>query len=412
LKELSGNFEIEKGGEKQMKKEIVSLLLFLMVMSLLTFSIPQTAKAEETCYLDIHSNRGHSSVYPHTGLYEYPCGSDVFVTAFPTEDYDFWYWEINNEYSYSNPVRIRLDGNYIVRAFFKYNITIEAISVLGFQEENIEFKMWNWIVGSTPYSLHNLTTGLQVTMPYMVPINSSRFLIFIGWSTGSLVQKIPIGNNGFYTAFYIVSPMMPLIGDVNLDDIVDMTDLGMIAMAYGSSLRWNPPDPRYHPALDIDSHPCCYCVSCSCRCYSDELIDMTDLGIAGMHYGDELIETHCNYCHGPPGSGGDGSLVCGLFEGNNTGLAVFDEEWYWFNCGGVGEESHAYLTIYNTNGGVYELYVKDGQLPYECPQSTDICVPEGVEYMMYCTEDSNYWVLARRVSGPPGFKITLDCVFR
>jgi len=71
--------------------------------------------------------------------------------------------------------------------------------------------------------------------------------------------------------------------------------------------------------------------------------------------------------------------------------------------------ARAYLTIYNTNGGVYELCVKYHQEPNECPQSTDICVSEGTQYMMEIFDDDLYWVLARRLSGPAGFKIELYC---
>jgi len=61
-----------------------------------------------------------------------------------------------------------------------------------------------------------------------------------------------------------------LVGDVDGNLIVDMTDIGLVAMAYGSSEG----DPPYEPRLDINS---------------DGIVDMTDLGMVAQNYGNTAI---------------------------------------------------------------------------------------------------------------------------
>jgi len=58
-----------------------------------------------------------------------------------------------------------------------------------------------------------------------------------------------------------------IAGDINGDCVVDMTDLGWIAYAYGAT----PDDPEWNPNADISN---------------DNLIDMTELGTVAMHYGE------------------------------------------------------------------------------------------------------------------------------
>lgn len=116
---------------------------------------------------------------------------------------------------------------------------------------------------------------------------------------------------------------------------------------------------------------------------------------------------NCNYCI--EGSGGNTSMACGLYEDWNEGKALSDEEWYWFNCFSVGGISRAEFLINSTNGGMYELCVKEYQDPDQCPQSTDICHPVEELFTIDQFGDENYWILAHRISGPAGYKIYLDC---
>jgi len=58
-----------------------------------------------------------------------------------------------------------------------------------------------------------------------------------------------------------------LVGDINADGIVDITDIYLIALAFGAM----PPDPRYNPNLDI---------------IYDGIIDISDIYTAAIHFGE------------------------------------------------------------------------------------------------------------------------------
>jgi len=62
--------------------------------------------------------------------------------------------------------------------------------------------------------------------------------------------------------------MVAIIGDLNADGIVDIEDIYLIALAYGSKLG----QPSYKPNLDINS---------------DAIIDIEDIYITALHYGEK-----------------------------------------------------------------------------------------------------------------------------
>lgn len=57
------------------------------------------------------------------------------------------------------------------------------------------------------------------------------------------------------------------IGDLNGDDIVDMTDIGLVCKAYVTT----PQDWLWNPFCDLKG---------------DEIVDMTDIGIVCLHFGE------------------------------------------------------------------------------------------------------------------------------
>jgi len=61
--------------------------------------------------------------------------------------------------------------------------------------------------------------------------------------------------------------IVAMVGDINADGIVDITDIYLIALAFGAM----PPDPRYDPNLDI---------------IYDDIIDISDIYTAAIHYGE------------------------------------------------------------------------------------------------------------------------------
>jgi parallel beta-helix repeat protein len=67
--------------------------------------------------------------------------------------------------------------------------------------------------------------------------------------------------------FPLMTPYVGLVGDVNADGIVDIADIYLIALAYGTM----PGQPGYNLNLDINS---------------DGIIDIADIYIAALHYGE------------------------------------------------------------------------------------------------------------------------------
>ena len=61
--------------------------------------------------------------------------------------------------------------------------------------------------------------------------------------------------------------IIAMVGDINADGIVDISDVYLIALAFGAM----PPDPRYNSNLDI---------------IYDEIIDISDIYIAAIHFGE------------------------------------------------------------------------------------------------------------------------------
>lgn len=55
---------------------------------------------------------------PPSGIHEYVEGTEVEVTAYPNEGYQFDYWEIDGVKETSNPVIILMDKNYTILAIF------------------------------------------------------------------------------------------------------------------------------------------------------------------------------------------------------------------------------------------------------------------------------------------------------
>jgi len=62
--------------------------------------------------------------------------------------------------------------------------------------------------------------------------------------------------------------IIAIVGDINADGIVDIEDLYLIALAYGTT----PGHPRYNPNLDVNC---------------DGIIDIEDIYVAALHYGEK-----------------------------------------------------------------------------------------------------------------------------
>ena len=120
-------------------------------------------------------------------------------------------------------------------------------------------------------------TTLIATIPNMPIVRSTSETITIAWNTTGFAKgnytlkaetppvagEIMINDNTLTDGWVIVA----LLGDINADGIVDISDIYLIALAFGAM----PPDPNYDPNLDI---------------VYDEIIDIADIYTAAIHFGE------------------------------------------------------------------------------------------------------------------------------
>jgi len=78
-----------------------------------------------------------------------------------------------------------------------------------------------------------------------------------------VLREKDLADNTLTDGWVIVA----LVGDINADGIVDITDIYLIALAFGAM----PSDPRYNPNLDI---------------VYDGIVDISDIYTAAIHYGE------------------------------------------------------------------------------------------------------------------------------
>jgi hypothetical protein len=85
------------------------------------------------------------------------------------------------------------------------------------------------------------------------------------WPTG---QEVPTLKNGTFS--YSMPVLTKLVGDVNKDGIVNMTDVDIVVEAFGSFKEGDKVHPRYNIDADLNG---------------DGVIDMGDIIIVLVHFG-------------------------------------------------------------------------------------------------------------------------------
>jgi len=78
-----------------------------------------------------------------------------------------------------------------------------------------------------------------------------------------VLDETDITDNTYEDGWIVIA----LVGDINADGIVDISDIYLIALAFGAM----PPEPRYDPNLDI---------------IYDQIIDISDIYTAAIHFGE------------------------------------------------------------------------------------------------------------------------------
>lgn len=115
-------------------------------------------------------------------------------------------------------------------------------------------------------TVSNLVAGMEknVTIRWnttnVTPCHNYRI-----WAEASVVQgEIDFANNQFIDGYIKIKTI--LVGDVNLDGVVDITDLATVGRSYGAKIG----DSRYAPERDINH---------------DGFINIIDLALIGVNFG-------------------------------------------------------------------------------------------------------------------------------
>jgi hypothetical protein len=135
----------------------------------------------------------------------------------------------------------------------------------------------------TPYSAEKNATfqiaggGLSATSLTTPNVPSVNIDSTTNGSYSLAFQIYPFGETGTYTinattqwedqmTSASLTFTIYMVGDVNQDGSVDSTDLGLLGLAWGTTLG----DPNWNPSCDL---------------YEDGAIDSSDLGVMGLHWG-------------------------------------------------------------------------------------------------------------------------------
>jgi hypothetical protein len=225
-----------------------------------------------TYTLTITGTAGGTTSPSGTGIYPY--GTVVNVTASPNTGYYFDHWELDSvNFGGANPINITMYNDHALYAVFKF--------------------------GPSPafYTLNITVTKGGTTSP---PPGTYIY------SQGTLVNVTALPNTGYglnhweldgtnigatnstqvtMNTDHQLEAVFAIIGDVNADGIVDIQDIYLIALAYGSVHIKDPNDPRY--CQYWHTPPCGLCPhSPNLDINCDGIIDVADIYIAALHYGE------------------------------------------------------------------------------------------------------------------------------
>jgi hypothetical protein len=242
------------------------------------------------CALNITVTAG-GTTDPTPGTHTYPYGQFANVTAYP--DYgnylDHWVVDGVDTNSTSNPIHVPMHMNHTLNAVFRcphdiavINIAAQKTCVGQNQSTNINYTVAN--VGKsyevfvitlytnfTENSSETVLAFIQVSLVSGYNLSSTLPWSTSGFSKGNytLIGSVePVGNETITAdnTFVSGSILVTIPGDLNGDLRVTLSDLVILANAYGST----PGDIKWNPDSDINGNG---------------KVDLPDLVILALNYG-------------------------------------------------------------------------------------------------------------------------------
>jgi len=175
-----------------------------------------------------------------------------------------------------------IDRYPLVKPFSPHDVGITSITtsktvVCQGYELGITEKILNYGINTETFTItvYVHTTVIIQTQTTLTSRKSTT--ITLTWNTTGVAKgnyaisvyawPVPGETDTADNAFIDGTVYVGIVGDVNADGKVDMKDIGICCLAYGST----PGHPRWNPNADIND---------------DDKVDMKDIGLACMHYGE------------------------------------------------------------------------------------------------------------------------------
>jgi hypothetical protein len=205
---------------------------------------------------------------PTPGTYSYTANSTVQVTAIPEANYLFEYWEMDSvNVGSANPYTVLMDKNHTLKAVFSLipsplSVSISPLSASIPMGQPVTFTstvsggytpyIYQWYLNDTAVS------GATMNNWNFTPIALGTYIVHLrvtdayNSTVQSEIARIVCGTSA---------------SDVNRDGKVDLRDISLVAIAFGSY----PEHPRWNPIADLNQ---------------DAKIDLKDIALVAKHFGD------------------------------------------------------------------------------------------------------------------------------
>lgn len=209
------------------ENETLSIIYFTYEHSIVQIKITTYPAPPPSYNLTILASTG-GTTSPTPGIYTYPQGAEVSVTAIPNEGFSFSHWLLNGNVRTENPIIVVMNADYILEAYFIDNIPPQISNPKQDPPENVQpgqgVRVWVNVTDfgtgvknvTLWYSLNNGTTWTIINMTAYREIHEALWGATIPgygyctWVSYKIVAYDNAGNNatkdnlGYYYQYHVI----------------------------------------------------------------------------------------------------------------------------------------------------------------------------------------------------------------
>jgi len=227
---------------------------------------------------------------PATGTYLYSQGQSVPVQAIPNTGYGFGHWELDGlNVGSTNPYTVLMDNDHTLHAVFGTQHDVAITNVASCKTVVSQGYSLNMNVTAANQGTYvesffddymyasNLSSTYQIGLQTITLNPHETAVLTFTWDTHDLakgnytlwayaepvVNETETSDNTYTDGVVTISTQ----GDINADGIIDIFDITIVALAFGSE----PGDPNWNPIADINS---------------DGIVDIFDIVVVALHFGE------------------------------------------------------------------------------------------------------------------------------